>query len=251
MRETSSGLKSPPRRYFHGQLITKRRPGITTVVLAIIVVIVIVVAGVGAYVLVLAPAGATASTTTTLTIGTSTTTTSPTSLSVTTSTSSQSNTQGYENYKGTFAFVNPLGPFGINDSSGKPVEWNSTQSASGSFTFSVDPSTYIGSGTGQGSMTVTTRGYCVGTVTVPYTFTITVAHPPGEDYIISFNTPTPSNATVSLSCKGSTSGFNTANNPIAFLSVYPNGLSEATLPAIASQQPTEGISYTVTITTNS
>jgi hypothetical protein len=251
LRETASGLKSPPFRDSHGQRIAKRRPGITTVVLALVIVVVIVVAGVGAYVLVSAPAGAAASTTSTLTIGTNTTTASSTSLSVTTSTPSQSSTQGYENYKGTFVFANPLGPFGINDSSGKPVEWNSTQSASGSFTFSVNPTTYLGTGTGQGSMTVTTRGYCVGTVTVPYTFTITAAHPPGENYIISFNTPTPSNATVQLSCQGSINGFNTANNPIAFLSVYPNGLSEATLPATVMQQPTEGISYTITITASS
>ena len=192
----------------------------------------------GAYVLVSAPKGASASTTTTLTFGHSTT-------------SSQSGIQGGQNYKGSFQYISPLGPSGINDSSGKPIQWNSTQSASGSFVFSIDPSTYQGTGTGQGSITVTTRGYCTGTVIIPYTFTIQVVHAPGENFIISFNTPTPSTAMVQLTCQGSTVGFYTANNPVPFLSVYPNGLSEPALPATASQQPTGGISYTVAITAGS
>jgi hypothetical protein len=152
-----------------------------------------------------------------------------------------------DNYKGTFAYVTPLGPFGINDSSGKPVEWNSTQTASGSFAFSINSATYFGTGSGQGSITVATRGYCTGTVTVPYTFTIQVTHPPDENFEIAFNTPTPSSAMVQLNCRGPTVGFSTANNPVAFLSVYPNGLNLASLPTTASQEPTGGISYTVTI----
>ncbi len=184
---------------------------------------------------VFAAPGPTGAKSSTLTIGT------------TTSTGPMSSVQGSESYKGTFAYVNPLGPFGINDSSGKPVEWNSTQTASGSFTFSINPTTYIGTGSGQGSITVATHGYCTGTVTVPYTFTIQAVHPPGENFEIAFNTPTPPSAMVQLACQGSTAGFNQANNPITFLSVYPNGLNVASLPTTASQAPTAGISYTVTI----
>ena len=238
---------SPPGCGSTANAHSRRRPGIAPLVLAIVIVVVIVVAGVGTYILVLAPAGSTASTTSSVTISIGTTTHKSTPGGATTSTFSQSSVQGSENYKGTYSYINPLGPSGINDSSGKPVQWNSTMTASGSFTFSVDPSTYIGSGTGQGSITVNTRGYCVGTVTFQYTFNITVAHPPGENYIISFNLPTPSTAMVQLSCQGSTNGFYTANNPVPFLSVYPNGLSEAALPATVTQPPTAGISYTITI----
>ena len=200
------------------------------------IVVVIAVAGVGAYAFVLSVPGASGARTSTFTIGTRT------------STSLASGTQSYQTYKGTFTYVNPLGPFGINDSSGRPVEWNSTQKASGSFTFSIDPATYVGTGSGQGSITVATHGYCTGTVTVPYTFTIQAAHPPGENFVISFNPPTPSSAMVQLTCQGPTTGFNTANDPVTFLSVYPNGLSIASIPSTSSQAPTAGISYTVTVT---
>lgn len=205
------------------------------------------VAGVGVYVLVFTGTGTGGSSASTVTIGSVSSATNGQTSTITIGPTTSTGTQGRVNYKGTFTYVTPLGPFGINDSSGKPVEWNSTQTASGSFTFSIDPATYLGTGSGQGSITVATHGYCTGTVTVPYTFPIQVAHPPGENFIISFDPPTPSNVTVSLTCLGSTNGFNTANNPVAFLSVYPNGLSLASIPATSSQVPTGGISYTVTI----
>jgi len=232
---------------------SKSHSGVAPLVLAVMLVVVLAVAGVGVYVFVFTgTTTGSGGSTPTVTIGnTSSATnghTSTVTIGSTTSTGPTAGTQGYENYKGNFSYVTPLGPFGINDSSGKPVEWNSTQTSSGSFTFSIDPTTYVGTGSGQGSITVTTQGYCTGTVLVPYTFTIQATHASGENFIISFNTPTPSNATVQLTCQGSTNGFNTANNPVAFLSVYPNGLSLASIPATSSQVPTGGISYTVTIT---
>jgi hypothetical protein len=230
----------------------KSRLGIAPLVIAVILVVVVAVAGIGVYVFVFTGPGAGGSSTSTVTVGNASSVTnshtSTVTIGSTVSTGPAAGTQGYENYRGSYTYVTPLGPFGINDSSGKPVEWNSTQTATGSFTFSVNPATYIGTGSGQGSITVTTHGYCTGTVTVPYTFTIQVAHPPGENFIISFNTPTPSTVMVQLTCVGSTNGFNTTNNPVAFLSVYPNGLSLASIPATSSQVPTAGISYSVSIT---
>lgn len=212
-------------------LRSRRRAGLGTAVL-VAVVAVVIVAGVGTYYFAVSGPGTPGKTsTTTIKIGTTT------------------SVQGYQNYRGDFTYTEPLGPFGINDSSGKPVEWNSTQTASGTFAFSINPATYVGSGEGTGNVTVTTRGYCTGSATVPYAFKITVAHPPGENYIISFNPPTPLNVTVQLTCQGSTRGFNTANNPVAYLSVYPNGLSVSVLPTTASQALTAGISYRVSITT--
>jgi hypothetical protein len=231
----------------------KSHSAIAPLVLAVILVVIIAVAGVGVYVFVFSgTTTGSGESTPTVTIGnTSSVTNSRTStvtIGATTSTGPTTGTQGYENYKGDFTYVTPLGPFGINDSSGKPVEWNSTQTSTGSFTFSINPATYLGTGSGQGSITVATLGYCTGTVTIPYTFTIQAGHLPNSNFEIAFNTPSPSNATVQLTCQGSTKGFNTANNPVSFLSVYPNGLSLASIPSTSSQALTGGISYTVTIT---
>ena len=222
-------------------------------VLAVVLVVVIAVAGFGVYIFVFTGASnGSGGSAPTVTIGSTSSLpsgqTSTVTIGPTTSTNPTTGTQGNQNYKGDFTYVTPLGPFGINDSSGKPVEWNSTQTATGSFTFSINPATYLGTGSGQGSITVATHGYCTGTVTVPYTFTIQAGRLPGSNYEIAFETPTPSNATVQLTCLGSTKGFNTANNPVGFLSVYPNGLSLASIPATSTQVPTGGISYTVTIT---
>jgi len=209
------------------------RAGVASLVLAAILVVVIVVAGVGAYVFVFSVAGNPGSkTTTTLYIGTTSTGT----------------TSGSQHYKGTFTYTIPLGPSGINDSSGKPVQWNSTQTASGSFTFSLNPTTYLGSGEGTGSIIVSTRGYCTGSTTVHYTFNMTVVHPPGENFTIGFDNPSPANVTVKLTCEGSTAGFNTANNPVPYLSVYPNLLYIASIPYESTQLLTGGISYTVNLT---
>jgi len=231
----------------------RSRPGIAPLVIAIVLVVVVAVAGVGVYVFVFTAQSTGGSSTPTVTVGNPSSVTNghTTTLTIgsTTSTGPATGSQGYENYQGSYTYVTPLGPFGINDSSGKPVEWNSTQTATGTFTFFLNPATYVGSGSGQGSITVTTKGYCTGTATVPYTFTIQVAHPPGENYLISFDTPAPSNVTVQLTCQGSTNGFNTANNPVTYLSVYPNGLSLASIPATSSQAPTAGIGYSVNITT--
>ena len=216
------------------RLRSTRRLGVAPLLLAVVLVVVVIVAGVGVYVFVLSASGTSGKT--------STTTLGPTESSVTTSAS-----QSGQNYKGSFTYANPLGPFGINDSSGKPVEWNSTQSATGTFTFSIDPATYIGTGVGSGSITVSTQGYCTGSTTVQYTFNITATHVPGENFVISFNTPTPPSVTVQLTCQGSTDGFYTSNNPVTYLSVYPNGLSMSAVPYTTSQPPTAGISYTVTV----
>jgi len=232
----------------------KFRAGIAPLLMAVVLVVVVVVAGV-AYVFVFAspgPPGATTTATSTLSLGTSTptahtTVTTETLGSATTSSGSQS----YEDFVGTYTYIVPLGPSGINDSSGKPIQWNSTQSASGSFTFSINSATYIGTGSGKGNITVTTRGYCTGSSIVPYTFSIQAVAIPGGNVTIDFETPTPSSVTVQLSCQGSTVGFYTSNNPVTYLSVYPNGLYLGSFPANPSMVLTGGISYSVHISQTS
>jgi len=215
--------------------------------LVIVLVVVIAVAGV-AYVFVFASAsssGVKTTTTSTLTIGSATSDVPTTTVTIGSLTTT---TQSYQDFSGTYTYTVPLGPSGINDSTGKPIQWNSTQTATGSFTFSINPSTYLGGGSGQGSIMVSTRGYCTGSNTVKYTFGIEAEDIPGTKNVsIAFNDPSPSTVTVQLSCKGSTVGFYTANNPVTYLSVYPNGLDLNSFPAKASEVLTGGISYTVAI----
>jgi len=98
---------------------------------------------------------------------------------------------------------------------------------------------------------VATQGYCTGTVTIPYTFKIEANDVLGGSITVAFYTPNPSSAMVQLTCQGPTTGFNQANNPVTFLSVYPNEVSISSAPQTVSQVPPAGISYTVTITPTS
>jgi len=224
----------------------KLRRAITTIILVVVLVVVVAMAGI-AYVFVFASPSSPGvkTTTSTLVIGTSTSGVPTTTLTIGSLTTG---TQSYEDFSGSYTYTVPLGPSGINDSTGKPIQWNSTQTATGSFTFSINPSTYLGSGSGEGSITVATRGYCAGSSTVPYTFGIEAEDIPGTKNVsIAFNDPTPSTVMVQLSCQGPTAGFYTANNPVTYLSVYPNGLDLNSFPAKASMVLTGGISYTVSV----
>ncbi len=228
------------------------RRAIATSIIVLVVVLVIAVGVIGAYFAFSGGSASGSTSTTGLTSSSKSTSQSSAQSSVSSAKSTastlSSSTGGIKSYSGTFVYANPLGPFGINDSSGRPVEWNSTQSASGTFTFSINTANYTGTGRGQGTITVTTQGYCTGSVTIAYTFTIEANDLRGGNITVAFNTPTPSSATVQLTCQGSTVGFSQANNPIAFLSVYPNLVSIRSTPGTVSQLPTAGISYTVTIT---
>ena len=177
----------------------------------------------------------------------STTTMGMASFLATSTPTSSSTVNGMVNYRGNFTYVTPLGPSGINDSSGKPVQWNSTQTASGTFTFSINPATSIGRGSGQGTITVATHGYCTGSTTVQYSFTINAVYETGFGFEIGFNNPNPPTVMVQMSCQGSTNGFFTANNSVKYLSVYPNGLNPVTIPYTTSQSPKGGIGFTVNI----
>jgi hypothetical protein len=161
--------------------------------------------------------------------------------------SSSSVTGTVTTYHGTYTFTMPEGPYGIGTVNGSTLEYNSTVTATGSFTFSVNSLSYNGTGSGRGNITVATRGYCSGSNTVPYTFTVTGYQLPGENLTAAFNLPTPENVSVALTCHGSTEDFNGVDNPTAFLSVYPNLVEAASVPATISQVLTGGISYTITI----
>ena len=182
-----------------GDVLKGSRPCIAPLMVAVILVVVVAVARIGGYVFGFTGPSTGGGSTSTVTVGSLSSVSNGHTTTVTigsaTSTGLTTGTQAYENYQGSYTYVTPLGPLGINDSSGKPVEWNSTQTVTGTFTFSISPDNYSGTGSGQGSITVATHGYCTGTATVPYTFTIQAFHIPGQNFEIAFNTPNQSKVT--------------------------------------------------------
>jgi hypothetical protein len=196
------------------------------------ILIIAAVAGVGVYYLTLSPG-----------------TTGPTR----TTTHGPATTSGFHTYSGNYNFTIPLGPGGERVFSNNTVQsYGSVQLATGSFTFSINPLNYTGTGRGTGTMIVTTIGFCSGKVTVPYTFFVQATHPPGQNISVFFLNPTPGSAFVPLHCTGSTSGVNTAtNNPISFLPEYPGLLTTATMPVTMSRNWGSGTTSYVSITQTS
>ena len=219
-----------------------RRTGASIVVVLLALIIVVVIAGAAVYVLFLPSGGA-------KTTGQQSTTRSQSSKSATSTPSGGS--QGFKTYSGTFSYSLPLGPSGDREGTNDTVEsYSSTQVASGTFSFFINPANYTGVGSGQGTLTVTTTGFCSGSVTVNYSFKITNANDLLNGNItVAFADPTPGSAMVPLTCTGDMTGVNTStNNPITFLPVYPNLVSVHTVPATVSQQLTGNITYQYTIT---
>ena len=206
-----------------------KRVGIAPLLIVLMILIIAAVAGVGVYYLALSPR----------TPGPSHTTTPGSS--------------GFHTYSGNYHFTVPLGPGGERISSDNTVQsYGSVQSASGSFTFSINPLNYTGTGRGTGTMTVTTTGFCSGEVTVSYTFFVQATHPPGQNISVFFLNPTPGSAFVPLHCTGPMTGVNTAtNNPISFLPEYPGLLTTATMPVTMSQNWGSGTTSYVSITQTS
>jgi hypothetical protein len=154
-------------------------------------------------------------------------------------------------YSVTFNYSNPLGPVGeLTFSNNDTVKsYRSVQTASGSFTFSINPANYSGSGSGHGTMTVTTTGFCSGHTTFPYTFKIPDAtNILGGNITVFIGDPTPLNFTVPLTCTATALPGSTNGNTFPFLSVYPNEISVATVPVTVTQHLSGNVSYSFTVT---
>ena len=231
-----------------GILHLKRHSGIATIVIVVALVLVFVAAG-AAYLFLLAPGNLTP------TSGTKTSETS-TNLGSTVitrhdSTGTPSGSQGFQRYQGTFSYSLPLGPAGERVNNDSTVDtYRSIQVASGSFTFFINPANFTGVGTGHGTLTVTTSGFCSGTTTVQYTFSVINANDLlGGNITVAFGDPTPSSFMVPLTCTGSLKGVDTSvNNPSTFLGIYPNLVSVKSVPITVSQQLSGNITYSFTIT---
>ncbi len=203
--------------------------GVAPILIVLIILIIVAVAGAGVYFLALSPR--------------------PPTISHTTTTGQS----GFHTYSGTYNFTIALGPGGERVFSNNTVQtYGSVQLASGSFTFSINPLNYTGTGRGTGTMIVTTTGFCSGKATVPYTFFVQATHPPGQNISVFFLNPTPGSAFVPLHCTGQMNGVNTAtNNPISFLPEYPGLLTTANMPVTVSRNWGSGTTSFVSITQTS
>jgi hypothetical protein len=228
------------------------RHGIAPVIIAVILVAIIMVAGVAVYFFaIVTPSGSpsTSQSTQTSTAGSSTTSTLRTSsTSLTTGSSVRTSSTGsanVTNYSGSFNYTNPEGPSGERVFSNNTVQtYGSVQYAVGSFTFSINSLNYSGLGSGHGTMTVTTVGFCSGKVTFPYVFSVQATQLPGQNITLGFSGPTPANATVPLSCTGPMAGVSTATNePVPFLAEYPGLITTATVPVTIDKNLGYGVTY--------
>lgn len=203
------------------------RPAITTIVLVVVLVVVIAVAGV-AYVFVFASSSSAGAKTTTSTLSTGKATSSVPITTVTVG-SLTSGATGLTYYGGSFNYSLPTGPSGVRSSTnGTAQYYNSTEVATGSFTFFIAANNFSGRGTGQGTITITTRGFCTGSQTIQYTFVVPDALAlPGGNITVFFSEENPANYSVPLTCTGSMAAASTANNPWPYLSEYPG---EFTVP---------------------
>jgi hypothetical protein len=222
--------------------------------MVVIVVIVILLAALGAYFVIINNASShtngSVHTTNSSHSGTTSSVTATTFTSKRSSTDVSGLTTGISTYSGTFNFSLALGPSGERVSSNNTVEtYSSVEAGSGSFTFFISAVNKSGSGSGHGTFSVTTTGFCSGRTEFAYTFQIPDATALLGNLTVFIGTPTPSSYTVPLSCSGSLNGVNTAtNNPGTFLAIYPNELSVSSVPANVNQHQSAGINYSYTIT---
>lgn len=220
--------------------------------MVVVIVVILIIAGIGIYYF--AFSGSSGHSLTTLSSNHSSTTSQSRSTSANSVNAavakSTTLTSGMTTYSGTFNFSLALGPSGIRTLSNNTVQtYSSIEAGSGTFTFFISPVNKSGSGSGRGTLVVTTTGFCSGKVTIPYTFTVPDATTLLGNLTLFFSTPTPANYTVPLSCTGPMAGVNTStNDPGPYLSVYPNEISTATTPVTVTENLSGNIAYSYTIT---
>lgn len=211
--------------------LTPKRTGVGVVAVIIVVIVIVAVASVAAlYVLTsrVTPTKSSDVTSTSALISTTKSTSIATLRTSSTKLGIPTGSTGLTYYSGSFNYSIPLGPSGVRSlPNGTAQYYNSTEAASGTFTFFVAADNYSGSGTGHGTITVATRGFCTGSATIPYTFIVPDATTIlGGNITVFFANPSPGNYTVPLTCTGDMTGVSTAtNNPHSFLPVYPNELT--------------------------
>jgi hypothetical protein len=242
--------------------LNEKRSGIAAMFIIIVIIVIVLVASVGAF-YALSSGGSHSTTTLATTPSFTTATSSSHSSTVTPSSSSSTKTvvsssqatatqSGMHTYSGTFNYSIPVGPSGVRSFSNDTVQvYNSTMTASGTFTFFIAPLNESGSGSGHGTITVATHGFCSGSTTISYTFLVPDATSLlGGNITIFFSNPQPGNYSVPLTCTGPMAGVSTAtNNPGPFLPEYPGefSVSISSLPASVIFHPGPGFVYGVSV----
>jgi len=214
-------------------LRSKKRFGIAFIVV-VIIVIVIIAGGAGIYVLVLSSPGGMGAK-----VPVSTTTTTTTAAGA-----------GVSNFAGTFTYSLPIGPAGsrLNKDNVTVSTYGTVLIASGSFTFSIASFNKTGTGKGKGTMTATTSGYCTGKTVFDYTFDILNANTLlFGNTTVAFGEAGPTNGTIQLTCSDANGQISHTAGSFTYLSVYPNLVSVASIPANIVETLPGNISYQVHI----
>ena len=231
------------------------------VVIAVAMVIVILIAAVGYYFVVISPSGSTTASTSqpnhSSVSSSSSASLSKSTLStskISTSTISTSTTlSGVHTYRAVYNFSLGLGPSGVRVLPNETVQqYTSVQVASGTFTFSINPQNYSGTGSGHGTLTVTTTGFCSGSVTLSYDFPVQATNILGGNITFFVGLARPGNFSVPLTCTGPMEGVSTAtNDPATFLATYPNELGVPSIPFTVNEHLQGNISYYFSVTQTS
>jgi len=208
-----------------------RRLGVALIV--VVVVIMLVIGGAAAYYVFVfsapVPNGVPGKTTTAV-VGTTTT------------------NGNFKRYAGTFTFSTPLGPTGEDVSpNGTLALYSSVVSATGTFSFFINPTNQSGSGSGTGRVTSVTTGFCTGQTSFAYSFTIPDATTLlGSNLTVAFGDATPSSGAYPLSCRALNGTVYSTTGNFTYLSVYPNLISVSSVPSTQTFSQS-GISYMIQI----
>ncbi len=208
-------------------------------VVVLIVIAVVVVGGVGVYYFVtINSQGSIDSTQTSIT----------SSIPGTSSSSLSSSTAGGSMFQGTFKWSAPLGPSGARGIGNTYSKYGSGLSASGSFSVTIDPLLHAGTGTGQGSLTEVTTGYCSGTDQVAYTFAVNGGlNTNTGNLTLIFGNASPASSTVHLSCIDASGASYESSGSYDVFSVYPSVADVRPVAGTTSLSPGDNFTLEITL----
>ncbi|MFI5420714.1 MAG: hypothetical protein ACHQ1H_07070, partial [Nitrososphaerales archaeon] len=108
-------------------------------------------------------------------------------------------TNRLETFRGNFHWNNTDGPFGVRGANHE--NYTTVLDASGTFTITIDLSQGFGTGNGRGTVHADTKGWCMGTDSVDYTFGVEgTLNPVVGNLTLVFLVPTPGQSSYTLNC---------------------------------------------------
>jgi hypothetical protein len=227
-----------------------------------IIVVIVIIAGIGGYFLLLSKSSfqAPKPVNTTFTTLESTTVTSINTTSQVYTSSIVPTGNGsfgsYRAFEGKFNYTMPVGPSGGREQGSGIALYNSVQTVSGNFSFTVNYSApnSPGVGKGFGSANIIVSGFCQGSNSTAYIFPINTmlitpneSNPNESNLSIVFGIAKPQKSTVDLSCT------DVNNNPYSsignynYSSVYPNTILLNQSGGEVSAKLPGNVSYNITV----